>query len=293
MKKLAWIVPSLLLACVADARADEPAPTAAPATAPAPASTEAAPQKRILSSQPAPLTRLGAAKWEPTLGLVAETQEKDGKEASKDEPASTGVPMIASSSLTAFNLRVFAGIDQRAGAEKVDPVVGAAIRYEVRHVDSLLAPWAEGGFTTTFYDATPKNESDDETGNIWDFWVRGGVDIHPMRERWIGVGPFIGYRQLNARALEQSFILQGLDVGGQIHVRTGETAASRPAFDATAYGFVQGAGIANIENRAFLGTLLSAGGDVRAYAQIEGCMSSPDSCFPRQVRAVAGLGGVF
>lgn len=292
MKKLAWIAPIVLLVCVGDARADEPAPT--PAPAPAPASTEAAPQKRMLSSQPAPLTRVGAAKWEPTLGLVAESQEKEGgKEAAKDEPASKGVPMIAPSSLTEFDLRFFGGIDQRAGADNVDPLFGAALRYEVRHVDSLLAPWAGGGFSTTFYDATPKNESDDETGNIWDFWLRGGVDIHPMRERWIGVGPFIGYRQLHARALEQSFILQGLDVGGQVHLRTGESAGSRPAFDATAYGFVQGAGIADIENRTFLGTLLSAGSDVRAYAQLEGCMSSPDSCFPRQVRAVAGLGGVF
>jgi hypothetical protein len=281
MKKQTWLVVTLVIASLGDARADEPA------------KTDATPP-RVIATKPAPLTRVQGAKWEPALGLVAE-QEKDAQEASaaRDEPASLPVPAIGSTSLTEFNVRVFAGFDQIAGNESVSPLVGAALRYEARHVDSLLAPWAEGGFSTTIYDATPRNELDDESAFNWDFWLRGGVDVHPLRERFIGVGPWFGYRQLHLRALETSRIVQGVDVGGQIHLRTKETASERPGFDAIAYGFVQGAGLADQSNRTFLGALLSAGSDFRAYAQLEGCASSPDSCFPRQVRAVAGLGGVF
>lgn len=305
MKKLAWLVVPSLLVAASDARADEPVSTQTPpATTPTTPSTStpttsvapppATPPPRVLSMRPSPLTRVGGAKWEPTLGLVAE-QEKDapGANAAKDEPSARAVPAIASTSLTEFNLRFFGGIDQIPSNETVSPLVGAALRYEARHVDSLLAPWAEGGFSSTIFDATPQNENDDESVFNWDIWLRGGVDVHPLRERFIAIGPWFGYRQLHLRALETSRIVQGVDVGGQLHLRTHESATQRPAFDAIAYGFVQGAGLGELSNRTFIGALLSAGADVRAYAQVEGCASSPDSCFPRQVRAVAGLGGVF
>jgi hypothetical protein len=294
MKKLAWLALPLSVATLGDARADEQTP-ATPDTPATPATP--APAPRVLTTKPTPLTKVGAATWDPTLGLVAENQPKTGEggdpSGSHDEPAAKPIPSIASTSLTEFGFRFFGGADQRAGAEDLTPVAGAAVRYEARHFDSLLAPWAEGGFSSAFFDATPQNENDDEGAINWDIWLRGGLDIHPMRERWIGVGPWFGYRQLHTRALETSAIVQGVDAGGQVHFRTNESATERPVFDAIAYGFVQGAGVANFENRTFLGALLSAGGEVRAYAQLEGCASSPDSCLPRQLRAVAGLGGVF
>lgn len=279
MKKVVWALPVVVLMNVAAARADEPAKTDAP--------------PRTLATKPTPLTRVEGAKWEPSLGLVAEKDPAGGDATEKDEPSSRAVPALPSTSLTEFGVRIFAGIDQRRNVDTVNAVVGSAFRFEARHVDSFVAPWAEAGFSTTIFDATPQNENDSEDGFNWDIWLRGGVDVHPLRARWIGVGPFVGYRQLHLRALEQSFIVQGLDLGGQVHLRSHEAAGSPPAFDAIAYGFVQGAGLGPTENRTFIGALLSAGAEVRAFAQLEGCASSPDSCFPRQVRAVGGFGGVF
>lgn len=280
MKKISWVLPAVILSAVATARADEPA------------SGAAAP--RTLAAKPAPLTRVDGARWEPSLGLVAE-KDPTGAEGGtgKDEAASKAVPALPSTSLTELGFRVFGGMDRRRNVDEVNAVVGAALRYETRHVDSFFAPWVEGGFSTTIFDATPQKQSDDEDGFSWDIWLRGGIDVHPLRARWIGVGPFIGYRQLHLRALEQSFIVQGADLGGQVHFRSSEDASSRPAFDAVAYGFVQGAGLGPTENRTFIGALLSAGRKVRAFAQLEGCASSADSCEPRQLRAVGGLGGVF
>lgn len=290
MKTVVWCLPAIAIAWEGHAYADEPTKPQSTTAPTAPAAP------RVLSAKPVPVARIGSATWDPTFGLVAE-QSKPGEggdaAAGKDEPASKAVPSIASTSLTEFGLRIFAGFDQRTGADSVDPVVGAALRYEARHVDSLLAPWAEGGFSAAISDATPANESDDENAINWDIWLRGGLDVHPLRQHWIGVGPFLGYRQLHTRALLTSAIVQGVDVGGQVHFRTKESAGNPPVFDAIAYGFVQGAGLADGSNRGFLGALLSAGADFRAYAQLEGCAASPDSCFPRQVRAVGGFGGVF
>lgn len=301
-------VPMIALATEALAHADEtplaPPPRSeanvAPATPPPPSTSPAspvspAPAVRQLTIRPTPVATVGGAKWEPGIGLVAARNDEkaDGAGVAKDEPSSRAVPSLPRSSLTEIGFRVLGGFDKRAGADGLSPLAGAALRYEARRSDSLLAPWAAGGFTTTIFDATPQTEADSESGMLWDIWLRGGVDFHPLRERMIGVGPFFGYRQLHARALEKSSMLQGLDVGGQVHFRTHETSGERPGFEAIAYGFVQGAGLAEQANRTFVGLQLSTGSSFRAFANIEGCASSPDSCFPRQMRATFGLGGMF
>ncbi len=252
------------------------------------------PEPRRLSEQPKPLTSIGGARWEPSLGLVAaqNQKEKDGKAAPEADAPAQAVPAIPASSLTELGFRAFGGLDKRAGADGISPAFGLALRYEARRVDSLFAPWAEAGFSGTIYELDP-NATDSDTGAVWDMWLRGGLDVHPIREHWIGIGPFIGYRQLHTRALERSAILQGADLGGQIHIRTSEAAGVRPTADAILYGFVQSAGLADMSNRSFVGMIASAGGDFRFFTQIEGCASSPDSCFPRQLRAVAGLGGAW
>ncbi|HVJ93714.1 MAG TPA: hypothetical protein VM580_28120, partial [Labilithrix sp.] len=227
--------------------------------------------------------------------------DPEGKGAARttvDAPAQA-VPQLPSASLTEFGLRAFAGFDTIANVDGVQPAFGFAARFEARKFDSLFAPWVEGGLHATIYDVPSAGSSkeDSETGNLWDIALRGGVDIHPLRTRWVGVGPLVGYRHLHWRELEKSRMLQGVDIGGQVHFRTEEAATKRPAFDAIGYAFLQTAGLADEANRSFLGLLMSAGvgstNSFRVFAKFEGCASSPGTCFPRQLHGSAGLGGAF
>jgi hypothetical protein len=280
-----------LIALVRPVRADEAFEGAEEASPPVP---------RTLELQPAPLTSIGGAEWNPGLGLVAASPDgASAVQTAADSPAGS-VPSLGSASLTELGIRAFGGLDTLPGVDSVSPTFGLAVRYEARRADSLLAPWAEGGFSGTIHSLPGReggtvSSNDSEDGELWDLWLRGGLDVHPGRERWIGAGPFLGYRQLHARQLERSAMVQGLDVGAQIHLRTSETVAERPKAELIAYGFVQGAGLAEVANRTFVGALVSAGiGEpFSLIAQLEGCASSPDTCFPRQVRAVAGLGGAW
>lgn len=84
---------------------------------------------------------------------------------------------------------------------------------------------------------------------------------------------------------------------GAIHLRSEEkrtdAGVERPFADAMFYTFVQGAGLADSSGRVFVGALTSIGSDFRLLTNIEGCASDAATCFPRQIRATAGLGGMF
>ena len=240
----------------------------------------------------------GGPTWSSGLGLV-EVSAKTEEEKAEDKPAAQPAA-LPHSSVSGSGVRAFGGFDKIAGRESLGGVLGAAFRFEARHLRSLFAPWVDAAFSGTF----PDSEMQVGTTNF-DLALRGGLDVHPARLPWIAAGPFIGYRQLHTvqtpktpeDAPSTSAMLQGLDVGGQIHFRTlerpTETGVARPALDAILYTFVQTAGVAGSSDRVFAGALISAGADARFFANIEGCASDAATCFPRQLRATAGIGGMW
>lgn len=241
-------------------------------------------------------TTAGGATWTSGLGLV-ELSARPTENKTEDKPSASSLAS-PSSSVSAFSVRFMGGVDKLPGQDDLSATAGGAFRYEARHLRSLFSPWIDGGFSTT----RPTKLT---TLTLYDFVVRGGVDWHPARIPHVAVGPFIGYRQIHSRTgdnevtpdSERSAILQGVDVGGQIHFRTKEalveTALQRPAFEATLYGFMQGAGLADTSNRAFIGLLASAGDTFRGFANVEGCASESTTCFPRQLRLTGGFGGMW
>lgn len=264
------------------------------------------------------LQHAGGATWTQGLGLVqtgsAAPDDADGNvtgsAASGDAPGadktpdavSTNVPARPRASLTEIAVRGFGGIDKRGGDDNVHAVAGGAARVEIRHTHSLFAPWAELAGSNSFGSEV----------SVFDVALRGGADLHPARITWLGVGPFIGYRQIRVsetvtptgfsidgqptRTLAST--VQGVDAGLQVHLRTNDEidsdgAASRPSADLLAYGFIQGAGGSDTSNEAIVGLLGSVGGAVRFYVGGDACLAGSDKCIPHQFRGLLALGGSF
>ena len=269
------------------------APAPAAASASPPAAVTPAPPSRVETVAP---TSAGGATWTSGLGLV-ELSARSSESRVGDKP-SASVLSAPISSVPGFGFRVLGGADKLAGQDDFSAIVGGAFRFQSRHVRSLFSPWVDAGVSTT-------RPTETSALTLYDVAVRGGIDWHPARISHLGLGPFIGYRQIHARTGDndavpdsaRSAMIQGLDVGGQIQVRTREarteTSIEPPAFDATLYAFMQGAGLGQASNRAFVGLLASAGGAFRGVANIEGCASESATCFPRQLRLTGGFGGMW
>lgn len=239
----------------------------------------------------------GGPTWTSGLGLV-ELSPKAEEAKAEDKPAPSAAA-LPPSSVSAFVLRAFVGMDKVAGSEDFRPAFGGALRFEARHLRSLFAPWVDGSFGMTLPDGDKQLLS-----TFYDVALRGGIDVHPARISNIAIGPFIGYRQIHTVTQRKtpedsptaSSMLQGADVGGQIHVRSSEvrtdTEVERPLFDGIAYTFVQTASVTDTNN-VFVGALASYGSGFRVFTNVEGCASDSATCFPRQLRMSAGLGGMW
>jgi len=104
-------------------------------------------------------------------------------------------------------------------------VAGLRLRGEYpRELTSLLVPWGHG---TLWLGGHPDTESMVVGGD-----VRVGLDIHPMRWHWLGVGALIEYRISkylrfdNDRAID--FLGHGLGFGGHVIFRTKESPGNPP-----------------------------------------------------------------
>jgi hypothetical protein len=244
----------------------------------------------VIGLMPERARAAGGPTWTPGLGLVELTPEaKESAGAPSKEAAAPAATAVPSSATRGAGVQAFGGLATVAGQEGIFPVVGGSARFEPRHLRSLFAPWVQGSFAVLL----PSSDSD---LSIFDIALRGGMDLHPARLSLVGLGPFIGYRQLVFDA-KSTTSLQGLDVGGQVHLRTneavGDDGVEAPSFDGTVYAFLQGAGFSSNDNRIFAGLTGSYGNALRLYASFEGCLSDAATCFPHQVRATAGLGGVW
>jgi len=239
----------------------------------------------------------GGPTWTSGLGLVELSPKPEEPKA--EDKAAASPPALPPTSVSAFGLRAFGGVDKIAGNEGLSPTFGGSLRFEVRHLRSLFAPWVEGSFSLTLPDSDKQLLT-----TFYDVALRGGLDVHPARISNIAIGPFIGYRQIHTAtqmkspedAPTASSMLQGADVGGQIHLRTNDkrtdAGVERAEFDAIAYTFIQTASLTDTNN-VFLGALVGYGSAFRVSSNIEGCVSDSATCFPRQLRMSLGLGGMW
>ncbi|MBW2276014.1 MAG: hypothetical protein JRF63_00900 [Deltaproteobacteria bacterium] len=270
--------------------------------------------------KPEPLDKIGDATWSDNVGLVRRTADDGSEEAGDEElseeearrdtaqpgaepgetPASVRmtVPHIGGADV-GYGVKVGGPLvagDQIGGRDSNitktwGVVAGLRLRGEYpRALTSLLVPWGHG---TLWVGGYPDADSMVVGGDI-----RVGLDIHPLRWPWLGVGPLIEYRVSKFFEIDgdgQDFFGHGLGFGGHVIFRTKESPGNPPLFFADVAiveRVTMGSENENLGGRsaAYFDAILGIGGNYRFLVFVDAPMGGDHY---QGVRVGVGGGGYY
>ncbi len=160
------------------------------------------------------------------------------------------------------------------------------VRAEFRRKSSYVAPW--------FDVVIPGGVFPDGTTALFGGGAHVGIDVHPLRLPWIGIGPFVGYGLVvfkNSNDLEAD---HGPDIGLlNVHLRTKESEAHPPVFDADAT-LIERVSLREHDKATYGGLRLGVGAAVRFRAFVEYRLAADEVAvlgLAQRLYAGIGIGG--
>jgi hypothetical protein len=223
------------------------------ATAVVPPLEDVATARFVEVKEPTTIDRIGEARWESGLGFVVDVSSNktgisDGDTTADPSAASAGSPAVQKDTTTdsphvpelvplhlpGFAFAFVVGATSfRASPDTsfAAPEAGIAFEYAYRERDSMFVPWG----SVEVHGNVPVDSSSGMSA-IVSHSGRLGVEFHPARLRWIGVGPTLGYGLAYYVPKTESSANQfGPQVGFSTRLRSAETGTKPPSLDAEFY----------------------------------------------------------
>ena len=256
-----------------------------------PQTPEQPPQEAV---EVAPLDKIGDAFWHDGVGFVRPDDEP-WQPNDPDEEADR-VPDIDEVSLNRFRASVGAGVSyfQPRGTEFFGTVLVGSLGYEFRESTSLVAPWLQGDLSvgSTFPDgAAPQSDSAINAGAMGYF----GIDFHPVRYRFIAVGPYVGAGPRIFANDVEAFDYRIDWLGTRVRFRTlDETVDVLPLLEVDVKVFMRASSAELLAPH--LGMQTTIGDDLRFMAFVDARLTEPDKALLAEAvseRVRAGLGATW
>lgn len=215
-----------------------------------PALEDASPARFVELRGPQTIDHIGAARWEGGFGFVLPTGQAPADDDGRATAAPSGgapapvdaaqaaprVPELQSLRLPGFFFAMTVGASSydatgKNGTGFATGDAGIAFEYAYRERDSLFVPWG-----SVAANAGMPFDSSSGLGSIFGGAGRLGLEVHPARQRWFGVGPTAGFGGTfyNPKSGDGGSAV-GPQLGLSARMRTAETSDKPSTVDAELY----------------------------------------------------------